>query len=121
MPEALCSVAGMVPREGEPDMIDDLDADEDLFAVRPVAKPLNNLPATHNPPESFTPPAVPEVSNQTPALLVASFACACGARDEVREPAPASVPCWQGKCGRAMSRWTPDYVVPIGNARIVAI
>lgn len=48
---------------------------------------------------------------------VASFACPCGWRDEVREPAPATLPCLDTKCGGTMRRWTPRVPPPIHNAR----
>jgi len=48
---------------------------------------------------------------------VASFACDCGYRDEVLEPAPATVDCWNKGCPGPMRRWSPRIPPPSGNAR----
>ncbi len=48
---------------------------------------------------------------------VASFACPCGARDEVREPAPAAMLCWNGRCGGTMTRFAPRWAPPAGAGR----
>lgn len=48
---------------------------------------------------------------------VASFACPCGIRDEVREPAPATLPCWGDRCDGTMKRFTPKFAPPAGAGR----
>jgi hypothetical protein len=48
---------------------------------------------------------------------VATFACPCGAQDEVAEPAPDLVDCWRCKAALAMYRWFPPTPAPNGNAR----
>jgi len=52
-------------------------------------------------------------------LSVASFACPCGFRDEVREPAPASVYCPECKRSRGAVRYVPTYAPPEGAGRPV--
>lgn len=47
---------------------------------------------------------------------IASFACPCGARDEVREPAPRTLPCWN-RCDGTMIRFTPRWAPPAGAGR----
>lgn len=49
---------------------------------------------------------------------VASFACSYGARDEVREPAPATLPCWD-RCDGTMKRFAPKFAPPAGAGRIL--
>lgn len=46
--------------------------------------------------------------------LVASFACYCSFRDEVKEPAPETIKC---ECGRDMHRWQPRVAPPLNSAR----
>lgn len=49
-------------------------------------------------------------------MTVAALACLCGARDEVREPCPNRLTCWQ--CGMdTMERWEPLHVPPLNTAR----
>jgi hypothetical protein len=50
---------------------------------------------------------------------VASFACPCGFRHEVREPAPATLPCWGDRCDGTMKRFKPKFAPPDGAGRIV--
>lgn len=50
---------------------------------------------------------------------VASFACPCGCRDEVREPAPTPLPCWGDRCDGTMKRFTPKFAPPAGAGRIL--
>lgn len=55
-----------------------------------------------------------------PQRRVASFQCMCGCRDEVREPCPDLIPCWDAACqkaGRMMTRWHPGYDPPWTSAR----
>jgi hypothetical protein len=49
---------------------------------------------------------------------VASYTCPpCGAREEVLEPAPAKVDCWNCKRLLSMIRWKPLHTPPTSNAR----
>ncbi|OWK32266.1 hypothetical protein SPMU_05880 [Sphingomonas mucosissima] len=50
---------------------------------------------------------------------VASFACPCGVRDEVREPAPETLPCWADGCDGTMNRFTPKFAPPACAGRIL--
>lgn len=72
-------------------MSDDLFADDDLFAVRPAPKPA---PVVTKQVEAI-PLALSGKS--TPIICVSgpvgSFACRCGFRDEVKEPAPDALDC----------------------------
>ena len=47
--------------------------------------------------------------------LIASLACRCGARDEVREPCPDTLPCW--RCDGTMHRFTPRWTPPASAGR----
>jgi hypothetical protein len=49
-------------------------------------------------------------------VIVVSFACVCGARDEVREPCPREISCWS--CPRTMARYEPRYRPPAGAGRV---
>lgn len=48
---------------------------------------------------------------------VASFACTCGWRDEVREPAPETLPCLDPRCTGSMVRFNPRWAPPAGAGR----
>jgi hypothetical protein len=43
---------------------------------------------------------------------VASFACECGARDEVKEPAPPTVDCFGCRQVQGMKRFSPRWPPP---------
>jgi hypothetical protein len=62
-------------------------------------------------------PAPPPVSIDPNRQPVASYACPCGARDEVLEPAPVTVDCWLCRQVRGMKRWEPNPPPPSGSAR----
>jgi hypothetical protein len=49
---------------------------------------------------------------------VASFTCDCSASDEVREPAPETVDCWNCRKPLAMRRWRPRNEPPFVSARV---
>ncbi|OWK27546.1 hypothetical protein SPDO_32290 [Sphingomonas dokdonensis] len=49
--------------------------------------------------------------------MIASFACPCGQRDEVREPAPETLPCIADRCDGTMIRFTPRWAPPAGAGR----
>jgi len=110
--------------------------DEDLFAVRPKVqrRPPKALAKPECKPIPETPPVaqvertrtISETTAQAqpnpktapicqPSGLVASFSCVCGAQDEVREPAPETVACWNCKT-RRMKRWA-SHDTPFVSAR----
>ncbi|MBB4154155.1 hypothetical protein GGQ80_002065 [Sphingomonas jinjuensis] len=51
-------------------------------------------------------------------MSVASFACPCGYRDEVREPCPQRIDCAGCKDAGSMARVTPRYVPPASAGRV---
>ena len=118
--------------------------DEDLFAVRakvqrrpakalakPECKPIpETMPLAQVTPEicksapDYAEPMQSDGQNAKsvnrsaicqPSGLVASFSCVCGAQDEVREPAPETVACWNCKT-RRMKRWA-SHDTPFVSAR----
>jgi hypothetical protein len=109
--------------------------DDDLFAVRPAKSANSETKVAPQPKPKIEPicqptpakparrPAkpdhVPEVSEMVlqPSGRVASFSCVCGGQDEVREPAPRTVLCWNCKPPRRMKRWNPGYDTPHVSAR----
>ena len=96
-------------------MTDDLFADDDLFAVRPAPTRVKSRP---KPPE-----AMPlALSGKTDPIIcvsgpVASYACRCGFRDEVKEPAPAYLDC--GLCHglETLRRIVPRFTPPADAGR----
>lgn len=78
------------------------DIDDDLFAVRPKST------------RKRVDRPVPSFERVGP---VASFACYCGAIDEVREPAPSLVDCWQCRQPLGMHRFVQRVAPPLFNAR----
>jgi hypothetical protein len=90
----------------------DLFKDDDLFAVRP-APPVAPKPARRPPPARATPIGEP----QGPTYPVASYACPCGARDEVKEPAPRRLDCWSCHRPETMARWLPLHPPPLTAGR----
>jgi hypothetical protein len=114
--------------------------DDDLFAPRPVDKPARKSrpvaepvaqPIATRPPQiipQIIPPAV-KPSNELPATHksvdplnrhpVASFACLCGARDEVKEPAPVALDCWQCHAMEGLRRIAPRFLPPAGGGRVL--
>lgn len=97
-------------------MTGDLFDDDDLFAPRPtptparVTKPVAPAPTPIPPRERrYVPASAPDAP--LPAFLrpypVASFACPCGALDEVKEPAPDRLDCWKCTGLETARRWSP--------------
>lgn len=50
-------------------------------------------------------------------MMVVSFACPCGYRDEVREPCPQRIDCAGCKTVLGMARWAPPCPPPAGAGR----
>jgi len=90
---------------------------DDLFAALAPPPPRVIEPPAHIDCEKRC--ALPSPPRTWPGVPVASFACVCGARDEVIEPAPATVDCWSCKVKLGMARWHPLELPPSGNARSV--
>lgn len=61
-------------------------------------------------------PAAVRTSRMT---AVASFKCHCRWRDEVREPAPDTLPCLDPGCTGLMTRFTPRWAPPAGAGRTI--
>lgn len=78
--------------------------DDDLFAPR---EPAPAPPAPELPPRRIRRPAF-----IGPRWPVASLACRCGAEDEVKEPCPDVLPCWNCKGGATMIRRAPRFLPP---------
>lgn len=96
------------------------DANNYLAETMPAAPPPPPI-ADDGPPLRFVsasppPPRIPKPED-FPGKPVASFACYCGAQDEVLEPAPEWVDCWEKGCGAKMHRWYPRTLPPSNNAR----
>lgn len=92
----------------------------DLFQFLPES--TKSAPPPPAPPAPIAAPAAPPPAPRAdpqgfPGKPVASFACYCGAQDEVLEPAPETVDCWLCKKSLAMHRWTPPRLPPSFNAR----
>ncbi len=79
---------------------------------RPIRQPE---PAKRKPPEPVSTPYVPKVS--TDDGPVASFACFCGFRDEVKKPAPDRLFCPECKTENGLVRYVPRYAPPPHSAR----
>lgn len=88
----------------------------DLFGA--FADELDAIPLAPKPAEAMPLALCGNAAPEICASGVASFACECGARDEVLEPAPATVDCWGCKLALGMRRWHPPVPPPNGNARI---
>lgn len=108
----------------------DLFDDEDMFAPRPARKkpPQNiteNIPA--RPVRRVAPVAEPAAqpvitangSRCPPAGIPLSYACPCGARDEVKPPAPDRLDCWSCRGLETMARYQPaaHFIPPVGAGR----
>lgn len=93
----------------------------DLFGGLPLAKPttlFERMAEAQRPAPPIAPPPPPPAPERVwPGKPVASFSCYCGALDEVLEPAPEWVTCWQKGCDSRMHRWTPRNPPPSRNAR----
>jgi len=93
-------------------MVDD-PFDDDLFAPRKPA-PIAASPAPELPPRRTRRATVAFIGPRWPT---GSFACDCGARDEVLEPAPARLDCWGCKRSRGMTRYPPRFLPPPAAGR----
>jgi hypothetical protein len=82
----------------------------DLFAVKPAAKRVRSPKAAPLPP-----PAVSALVG--PRWPVSCMACDCGARDEVKEPAPERLDCWHCHGLETMIRIVPRYLPPATAGR----
>lgn len=71
-------------------------------------------------PAGFEPPPPPVRKRRTtaaPPYPVASFACWCGFRDEVKEPAPRVLDCPDCRTIEGLKRVVPRYLPPIKGGR----
>lgn len=79
--------------------------------VQPVAQAVHNPPAMPRNLGPFVHKSPPVVHRDDP---IASFACPCGFRDEVKHPAPLAVDCpschRQGTCVRITPRYPPPSI-----------
>lgn len=86
--------------------------DDDLFAVRPAPVRVK----TRKTPPVMAPMAAPV---RAPVGPVASYACRCGARDEVKGAAPEALDCWQCKELETMRRHVPRFTPPASAGRFL--